>query len=77
MDMKVLSTIIKNEIEARLDHKNLNLDCPEFKNTFASTEIFAWVIFGLLKPLLPAEHHLALTLFETEINYVEISSNFT
>ena len=67
-----VATIIKNEIEARFDHKNLNLDCPEFKETFASTENFAWVIYGILKPSLPAEYQLSLTLFETERNYVEI-----
>lgn len=42
MDMKVLGTIIKDEIEVRFDHKNLNLDCPEFKDKTASTENFAW-----------------------------------
>jgi 6-pyruvoyltetrahydropterin/6-carboxytetrahydropterin synthase len=72
MDMKVLGTIIKNEIEDRFDHKNLNLDCPEFKDKIASTENFAWVIFAILKPLLPQENKLAITLYETDKNYVEI-----
>jgi 6-pyruvoyltetrahydropterin/6-carboxytetrahydropterin synthase len=68
MDMKVLGTIIKEEIETRFDHKNLNLDCPEFKDKIASTENFAWVIFSILKPLLPKEHLLAIVLFETDKN---------
>jgi 6-pyruvoyltetrahydropterin/6-carboxytetrahydropterin synthase len=57
MDMKVLGDIIKTEIEDRFDHKNLNLDCPEFENKIASTENFAQVIFSILKPLLQQEHH--------------------
>jgi 6-pyruvoyltetrahydropterin/6-carboxytetrahydropterin synthase len=72
MDMKVLAKIIKDEIESRFDHKNLNLDCPEFANTLASTENFAWIIYNILRPLLPKEHVLGLTLFETDKNYVEI-----
>jgi 6-pyruvoyltetrahydropterin/6-carboxytetrahydropterin synthase len=72
MDMKILGTIIKDEIETRFDHKNLNLDCPEFKDKIASTENFAWVIFSILKPLIPKENQLAITLFETDKNYVEV-----
>ncbi|MBS7232433.1 6-carboxytetrahydropterin synthase [Flavobacterium psychroterrae] len=73
MDMKVLADLIKTEIEDRFDHKNLNLDCPEFVDKIASTENFALVIFSILKPLLPQEHQLGITLFETNKNYVEIS----
>ena len=64
--------IIKNKIEARFDHKNLNLDCPEFKENFASTENFAWVIFDILKPQLPQNLKLGIILYETERNFVEI-----
>lgn len=71
MDMKVLGTIIK-KIEDRFDHKNLNLDCPEFKDTIVSTENFAWVIYRILKPLIDKEHKLSITLFETNKNYVEV-----
>ena len=73
MDMKVLGAIIKKEVESRFDHKNLNLDCPEFNKTFASTENFAWVIYSILKPLLPQNLKLGIILYETERNFVEIS----
>ena len=33
IDMGELKKIIKNEVEERLDHKNLNLDIPHFSNT--------------------------------------------
>lgn len=72
MDMKVLGTIIKNEIEDRFDHKNLNLDCPAFKHKIASTENFAWVIFGILKSKLPQEIKLKIILCETHKNSVEV-----
>ena len=38
IDMGELKKIIKNEIEERLDHKNLNLDVPYFSNTIPSAE---------------------------------------
>ncbi|WKL47845.1 6-carboxytetrahydropterin synthase [Flavobacterium pectinovorum] len=72
MDMKVLGTIIKNEIEDRFDHKNLNLDCLEFADTIASTENFAWVIFGILKSKLSKDIKLKIILFETDKNSVEV-----
>lgn len=72
MNTKVLSTIIKDEIEARFDHKNLPLDCPEFDGKIVSAANSAWVICNILKPLLPPNLKLALVLFETERNFVEI-----
>ena len=32
MDMKILRKLIASEIEEKLDHKNLNIEVPEFKN---------------------------------------------
>ena len=73
MDMKVLGAIIKEEIEDRFDHKNLNLDCPEFQDIIPSTENFARLIFKILKARLPAELKLGIVLFETNKNFVEIN----
>ncbi|MCG9792357.1 6-pyruvoyl trahydropterin synthase family protein [Flavobacterium algicola] len=72
MDMKVLGTIIKDEIEDRFDHKNLNLDCPEFKDKIASTENFAWVIHSIIKTKISADLKLKIILFETNKNSVEV-----
>ncbi len=33
MDMKELGDLVKREIHSRFDHKNLNLDTEEFKDT--------------------------------------------
>ncbi|MBT9146219.1 MAG: 6-carboxy-5,6,7,8-tetrahydropterin synthase [candidate division WS2 bacterium] len=38
MDMKVLSDTIKEKVTDRFDHKNLNLDLPEFANLNPSAE---------------------------------------
>lgn len=73
MDMKILADLIKEEIEDRFDHKNLNLDCPEFDHTIPSTENFAKVIFEILKSKLNPELQLSVVLFETNKNFVEIS----
>jgi hypothetical protein len=66
------STDVKVITEDCFDHKNLNLDCPEFKDKIASNENFAWVIYRILKPLFPQQNQLAITLYETDKNYVEV-----
>ena len=44
-ELKRMKDIIKKEVEDVLDHKNLNLDIPYFKNVVPTTEnlaIFIW-----------------------------------
>ncbi|HCQ14294.1 6-carboxytetrahydropterin synthase [Flavobacterium sp.] len=67
-----LSTIIKTEIEDRFDHKNLNLDCPEFENKMVSTENFAWIIYFILKEKLSEKLKIKVILYETDRNFVEV-----
>jgi 6-pyruvoyltetrahydropterin/6-carboxytetrahydropterin synthase len=44
MDVKFLTDIIKSEVEEQMDHKNLNLDVPEFENLNPTAENIArWV----------------------------------
>ena len=38
MDMKVLKDHIKTEVEDAFDHKNLNLEVPEFMDTIPTAE---------------------------------------
>jgi 6-pyruvoyltetrahydropterin/6-carboxytetrahydropterin synthase len=73
MDLKVLSQLIEENVALRFDHKNLNLDCPEFKDTLASTENFCWVIFNIIRPLLPEHLKLSIKLLETDRNSAEVS----
>lgn len=37
IDLGVLGKIIKEEVEDRFDHKNLNVDCAEFQDLLPST----------------------------------------
>ena len=70
MDAKILKDLIKTEVEVALDHKNLNLEVPEFKNLNPTAEYIAVVIWNKLKPHLDTSHDLSVTLYETPRNYV-------
>jgi 6-pyruvoyltetrahydropterin/6-carboxytetrahydropterin synthase len=70
MDMKVLSDIIKANVLDRFDHRNLNLDTAEFKNLNPTAENIAIVIFNLLRPHIPVDQELIITLYETPRNFV-------
>lgn len=70
MDVKILKDLIKSEIEDALDHKNLNLDVPEFELLNPTAENIAVVIYNRLKPHLAQELSLKITLYETPRNFV-------
>ncbi len=72
MDMKVLKDVIKEKIENRFDHKNLNLDTEEFKELNPTAENIALVIWKLLRPEIEEKYDLKITLYETERNFVEV-----
>ncbi len=71
MDLAELGILIKDEVEERFDHKNLNLDCPEFENLLPTTEYFVKVIYDILKPKLKKGQLLHITLHETQKNSAE------
>lgn len=71
MDLKLLSDIIKENVLNRFDHKNLNLDCVDFKNINPTAENIAIVIYNLLRPVISEDLQLQLRLYETERNFVE------
>ena len=70
-DMKKLKDIIRDEVTAKFDHKNLNLDTEAFKNLNPTAENIAMVIWNLIRPKIDQEHDLKVVLFETERNFVE------
>jgi 6-pyruvoyltetrahydropterin/6-carboxytetrahydropterin synthase len=70
-DMKILSDLIKEEVTNKLDHRNLNLDVPEFADINPTAENIAKVIYQWLRVKVEAELDLKITLYETERNYVE------
>jgi|TARA_Y100001934_G_scaffold231982_1_gene280457 6-pyruvoyltetrahydropterin/6-carboxytetrahydropterin synthase len=73
IDMGELKKIIKNEVEERLDHKNLNLDVPHFSNTIPSAENICIYIYDILKDNIDSQFKLSVRLYETPRNFVEYS----
>ena len=73
IDMGDLKKIIKNEIEERLDHKNLNLDVPYFSNTIPSAENICIYIYDILRDNIESQFKLSVRLYETPRNFVEYS----
>lgn len=71
IDLKLLSDIVKEEVIARFDHKNLNLDTKEFAALNPTAENIVKVIYDLLRPRLDKKLDLTVRLFETERNFVE------
>jgi 6-pyruvoyltetrahydropterin/6-carboxytetrahydropterin synthase len=71
IDMKSLSTLIKECIVDRFDHKNLNLDTAEFRQLIPTAENIAIVIHGILRERIDPELELKVILYETERNFVE------
>ncbi|HNA64218.1 MAG TPA: 6-carboxytetrahydropterin synthase, partial [Saprospiraceae bacterium] len=49
MDLKVLKDIIHEHVEIRYDHRNLNLDLPEFQNKVPSAENLVIEIYNILR----------------------------
>jgi 6-pyruvoyltetrahydropterin/6-carboxytetrahydropterin synthase len=73
MNLKDLSSIIKQEVTEKLDHKNLNLDVPFLEGVMASTENIAIVIWEILEPKIATfgAELSKIKLVETENNFVE------
>lgn len=70
IDLKELKQIIRKNISERFDHKNLNLDCPEFKGKIPTTENIALVIWKILREELDERFSIEVHLSETEKNKV-------
>ncbi|MCM4154628.1 6-carboxytetrahydropterin synthase [Gramella sp. AN32] len=70
MDLKVLKNLIYEEVEQAFDHKNLNVEVPEFSNLNPTAENIAVIIWNKLKPKIKSEHELEVTLYETPRNFV-------
>jgi 6-pyruvoyltetrahydropterin/6-carboxytetrahydropterin synthase len=73
IDIKILKDIIKTEVEDSFDHKNLNVEVPEFKELNPTAENIAVVIYNKIKPKLESALDVEITLFETPRNFVTYS----
>lgn len=75
IDVKILKEIIKEEVEDAFDHKNLNLDVPEFENLNPTAENIVVIIYHKIKAKLAKNLNLEVTLYETPRNFVRYSGN--
>ncbi len=75
IDLKILKDIIKEEIEDAFDHKNLNLEVPEFQDLNPTAENIVVVIYNKIKAKLATSLDLEITLYETPRNFVKYSGN--
>ena len=71
IDLKILKDLIKEHIEDRFDHKNLNVDTKEFQQLNPTAENICYVIWKILREQLDEKYDLAVRLYETPRNYVE------
>ena len=76
-DLKKISSIIKENVINKLDHKNINLEVDFMKGKRVSTENLAVGVWEQLEPYI---HQLGIELHsvkieETENNYVEYFGN--
>ena len=70
IDLKILKDIIKEEIEIPFDHKNLNVEVPEFKSLNPTVENIAIVAWNKLRNRLDPKYKVSVKLYETPRNFV-------
>lgn len=75
IDVKILSDLIKEHIEDAFDHKNLNLDVPDFENVNPTAENIAVVIWNKLRPYIDNTMEMEIVLYETPRNFVTYKGN--
>jgi len=75
IDLKIVKDLILNEVEEPFDHKNLNIEVPEFKNLNPTVENIAVVIWEKLRSKLEQKYQISVTLYETPRNFVTYNGN--
>lgn len=70
LDVKFLTDIIKTEVEDAFDHKNLNLDVPEFAALNPTAENIVVVIWNKIRNCISQSLDLEVILYETPRNFV-------
>lgn len=71
IDLKFLSDLVEENILEKLDHKNLNLDVPEFSKLNPTVENIAIVIYNILRSKIDDQLDLQIRLYETPRNFAE------
>jgi len=70
MNLTDLDRIMSDVVIQKVDHKNLNLDVPEFRNVIPTAENMAIVFWQMLETKLPPGLLYEILLRETENNVV-------
>ena len=73
IDMRIIRDVIYEEVELHMDHRNLNLEVPEFETLNPTAENIAVVIWNRIRKRIPGHLALTILLYETERNFVEYS----
>lgn len=71
MDLKTLKEILEQHVELYFDHKNLNLDLPEFKSKVPTAENICILIYEILRKVISEHLDIHIRLSETPRNFVE------
>lgn len=70
IDLKIVKEAIETHVEEAFDHKNLNIEVPEFKALNPTVENIAVVIWNRLRKAFDQKYDLEVTLYETPRNFV-------
>lgn len=70
IDIEKLKNLIQVEVEEYLDHKNLNMDIPDFKKLNPTMENISILIWNRLRKKLNSKYEISVKLFETPRNFV-------
>lgn len=73
IDLNDLKRIIEVNVEEPFDHRNFNLDVPEFQKLIPTAENISIVIFNRLRPHISEDLDLSIKLYETARNIVTYS----
>lgn len=71
IDLSVLKQIIKEHVEDKFDHKNLNEEIDEFQTLIPTVENICYVSWKILREQLDDKYDLTVRLYETPRNYAE------
>jgi 6-pyruvoyltetrahydropterin/6-carboxytetrahydropterin synthase len=71
INLKELKELIREEVEDKLDHRNLNLEIPDFSDKIPTVENICYMIWASLRAKLDPRYDLMVRLYETPRNYAE------
>lgn len=71
IDLKIIKKLIEEHVVEKYDHKNLNVEVPDFETLIPTAEHICYMIWKNLRAELPDRFELKVRLYETPRNFVE------